>query len=408
MTWFEPEFNGKREMADKTFDYWAFLYNQRGNLRAPDFCVFHAPAAQILEWAAINRLNRDDPQAIQRDPKKSRIAGIKRFFAMEERNTIPTAIVLTLDDYHLHPVDSAIVGGKGVAIEGLHRLSIVVSDIASEAEKPGLVIDGQHRLKGIAEYSKDVHLNVVVLLKADADEKAFQFLVINNKASKVSPDHIRALNVNYSEALPDRLLTARLAVSENVSSVQIADTYPGSPFEQLIKWPNNWIYKGQNPQKAGFIVPAAIEAAVSHIKSKRVADLDDEETVDDFFLTIWSEVKAQWSAQFTQKSDANPTKLLEKVSIITLTEFLVGELISMSRGKHSRFSLADMEKVRENTRDLLSNLSPEFWVAGWKSASYDTRAGRDLLVEAIERMHGNLSDGREWHVDLDSVVDLST
>jgi DGQHR domain-containing protein len=394
-------------MTNITFDYLALRYNQRGNQHAPTFCVFHAPAAQILKWAAINRLNRDDPMAIQRDPKKSRISGIKRFFSLEARNTVPTAVVITLDDCHLQEVTSITVDQQAQPTEGVVKLTVTVPDGATEAEKPGLVIDGQHRLKGIAEYSQDTHVNVVVLLNTDADEKAFQFLVINNKASKVSPDHIRALNVNYSDALPERLITARLAVSDNVSSVQIADSDPDSPFKGLVKWPNNWVYKGPKPEKEGFIAPSAIEGAVSHIKSKRVADLDDEETVDDFFLAIWSEVKSQWGAQFAQKSDSNPTKLLEKVGIVTLTEFLTGELISISRAKHSRFSLADMNMVRENTRDLLGTLSPEFWVVAWKSASYDTRAGRDLLVEAIERMHGNVADGREWYLDLDSVVDLA-
>lgn len=393
-------------MAEKRFEYWAFLYEQRGNSRAPKFCVFHAPAAQVLEWAAINRLNRDDPQAIQRDPKKSRIAGIKRFFSMDDRNTIPTAVVLTLDSFELSQVSSVSLDGETEDLAGFVKVTVTVPEVASEADKPALVIDGQHRLKGIAEYSKDMHLNIVAMLGADSDEKAFQFLVINNKASKVSPDHIRALNVNYSDALPERLLTARLAVNENVTSVQIADTDSESPFKGLIKWPNNWVYKGQDAEKAGFIAPAAIEGAISHIKSKRVADLDDEETVDDFFLAIWSEIKSEWSAQFAQNSIANPTKLLDKVSIITLTQFLVGQLISMARGKNTRFSLADIERVRVSTRDLLGGLNPEFWVMEWKSASYDTRAGRDLLFDAIDRMYGNLSDGREWHMDLDAVVEL--
>lgn len=407
MTRLAQEFNGKPEMTDKHFEYFAFFYNQRGNDQAPEFFVFHAPAADVLQWAAINRLNRDDPQAIQRDPKKSRISGIKRFFSMEQRNTIPTSVVLTLDSYEMIPVTSVTLEDQSLPMEGLYKVRISVAENASEANKPGLVIDGQHRLKGIAEYSETTHLNVVVLLNTDADEKAFQFLVINNKAAKVSPDHIRALNVNYSDALPARLLTARLAVSENVSSVQIADTDSDSPFRGFIKWPNNWSYKGHKPDKEGFIAPAAIEGAISHIKSKRVSDLDDEETVDDFFLAIWSEVKAQWSTQFVQKTDGYPTKLLEKVGIITLTEFLVGELISISRAKHTRFSLADMDAVREHTRDLLGCLSPEFWVAEWKSVSYDTRVGRDLLLEAISRMYGNVSDARDWHIDLDAVIDLS-
>jgi DGQHR domain-containing protein len=394
-------------MATKRFEYWALRYNQRHNQDAPTFCVFHAPASQILKWAAINRLNRDDPTAIQRDPKKSRISGIKRFFLTEPRNTVPTAVVLTLDDCEIQAATSVSIDAQSYPTTDLVKLTVTVAESALEAEKPGLVIDGQHRLKGIAEYNEDTHVNVVVLLNTDADEKAFQFLVINNKASKVSPDHIRALNVNYSDALPERLLTARLAVSENVSSVQIADSDSDSPFKGLIKWPNNWVYKGSDPTKAGFIAPSAIEAAISHIKSKRVADLDDDETVDDFFLAMWSEVKSQWQDLFLQRSDANPTKLLDKVSIVTLTEFLAGQLISISRSKYSRFSLSDMCMVRETTRDVLSKLNPKFWLVEWKSASYDTRAGRDLLVEAIERMHGNVADGREWHLDLETVIDLS-
>jgi DGQHR domain-containing protein len=395
-------------MVTNRFEYWALRYNQRNNQDAPTFCVFHAPASQILMWAAINRLSRDDPTAIQRDPKKSRISAIKRFFLTEPRNTVPTSVILTLDNCEIQEATSVAIDARSYPTKDLIKLTVTVSEGASEADKPGLVIDGQHRLKGIAEYGDDTHVNVVVLLNADADEKAFQFLVINNKASKVSPDHIRALNVNYSNALPARLLTARLAVSENVSSVHIADSDSDSPFKGLIKWPNNWVYKEAEPKKTGFIAPSAIEAAISHIKSKRIADLDDDETVDDFFLSMWSEVKLKWGDLFSQRSDANPTKLLEKASIITLTEFLLGQLISISRSKHSRFSLSDMSKVRENTRDLLSNLDPVFWVVNWKSASYDTRAGRDLLVEAIERMHGNVADGRDWHLELDTVIDLSS
>ena len=396
---------GRITMADRTYEYLVFHYSQRQDNRAPTFCVFHAPAHEVLEWSAINRLDRKDPNAIQRDPKKSRITGIRRFLSLDERNTIPTAVVLTLDKHKLEPIKLGSQGNKGTLGKDLYRLSIVTPINAPEAKKPGLVIDGQHRLKGVDVYSKDTHVNVVVLLNTDDDEKAFQFLVINNKASKVSPDHIRALNVNWSSTLPDRLLTARLAVNENVSSVQVADTEDNSPFRGLIQWPNNWSYGGGSLSKEGFVVPAAIEGAISHIKSKRVADLDDDETVDDFFLTIWSEIKQAWHAQFRKNSEKHPTKLLEKVSIITLTEFIVGELTSLSRAKQSRFSLADMDSVATHARDLLDFLSPEFWVVDWKSTSYDTRAGRDLVVDAIELMHGNISEGREWHEGLDFIVE---
>jgi len=80
-----------------TFRYVAFVYNQRDTENSPRFCMFHAKVSDILKWSAIQRLSKDDPVAVQRDPKRTRILGIKRYFEREPRNTIPTAVVLTLD-----------------------------------------------------------------------------------------------------------------------------------------------------------------------------------------------------------------------------------------------------------------------------------------------------------------------
>jgi len=225
-----------------SFHYPVFVYSQRNTSNSPRFCLFRAKVSEILQWAAIQRLSKNDPAAIQRDPKRTRILGIKRFLEREPRNTIPTAVILTLDniDITFVSIDEQQDQDRVITDSGLAVLKINLPNNISDSEKPGLVIDGQHRLKGIEAYDCQTCVNVVALLDADADEKAFQFLVINNKVAKVSVDHIRALNLNYNTArLTDRLKDARLSLNDNVGSVGVMDKDSESPFKGLIKWPNN-------------------------------------------------------------------------------------------------------------------------------------------------------------------------
>jgi len=264
-----------------------------------------------------------------------------------------------------------------------------------------LVIDGQHRLKGIESFDPNTHVNVVALLDVDADEKAFQFLVINNKVAKVPSDHIRALNLNYTSALTNRLKDARLSLDDNVGSVGVMDTDPESPFRGLIKWPNNMRYTGDATNQDGYVVPAAIESSIGYIKSLRIGDLDDNESVDEFFITIWKVVSKEWSSIFN-KNQGN--KLLDKVGIVCLTEFLVDELLSLSRNKRTKFSMANPEQVGEYTKDLIDGLDPDFWITEWKSTSYDTRSGRDQIVANLKRIYGNMSEGKPWDEEVDVIT----
>jgi DGQHR domain-containing protein len=391
------------------FKYLAFVHEQRPAAdKAPRFCTFHAKAGEILQWAAIQRLNKTQPKAIQREPKRARILGIRRFLQQDSRNTIPSAIVIAIDGAELTDLaNCTLVGGAPLPAElGNVRIAqLKIKPSGNGDQMPGLVIDGQHRLKGVTEFNPNVRLNVVAILDADENEKAFQFLVINNKAAKVSTDHIRAMvGLEYEEAeLGTRLKTARLSLDENVGSVGVMDTDAESPFAGMINWPLNIEYVGEKVHRGGFVPPAAIEAAIGYIKSKGIGDLDDPDSVDEFFITIWSTVKKEWAHIFNKDS-----KLLDKVGIICLTEFLVKELRSISLLKRSRFSMADPERTAEYTKELLDQLAPEFWTVEWKSTSYDTRAGRDQITAALDLIHGNKAEGRPWHHKIDIIKPVET
>lgn len=78
------------------YSYKAFVFQQRADGNGPTLALFHAPAGQVAAWADVDRLGPDNKLAPQREPKKSRINSIRRFFSDNVENTIPTAIVVGL------------------------------------------------------------------------------------------------------------------------------------------------------------------------------------------------------------------------------------------------------------------------------------------------------------------------
>jgi len=159
-----------------TFRYDCLVTKQRTSADAPAFCLFHAPAGEILDWADIRRLNPNDPGAPQRQTSPAKVKAIKRFLDKDQRNTIPTSVILT--------VDLALNQIERLQADGTHSFGTIKIEFEAGAPKPGLVIDGQHRLYGMKEFAPNTEVNVVAILAANDMEKAFQFLVINNKQRK--------------------------------------------------------------------------------------------------------------------------------------------------------------------------------------------------------------------------------
>jgi DGQHR domain-containing protein len=296
-----------------SYTYPCFVVNQRDpQAGAPTFCLLSAPVGTILEWAAIARIE-EQKGYVQRAMNQAKIRGIKRFLTSDARNTVATAVVVTLK-----------VGKealRSVACEEgqqLHLLSFTVPEGTQDRDKPGLVVDGQHRLLGMRDADPGLPIPVVLLLNPDPLETAFQFLVINNKASKVSTDHIRALALEYKEeGLEERLHTARLSLSRHYDLVGLVDTEQESPFKGMIDWPAN--RKGSR-----IVLPAAIEAALRYIQDQDLKMLKEEDALLEFFYAIWGAVRARWPALWGEGS-----RLLEKVGVVCLNQYLADSLFKM-------------------------------------------------------------------------------
>jgi DGQHR domain-containing protein len=358
------------------YTYQAFIFHQRADGNGPTLALFHAPAGQVSAWADVDRLAHDNRLAPQREPKKSRINSIRRFFADDPQNTIPTAIV---------------VGLRGVQIDGDGPVRTLRFETHEGQPHPGLIIDGQHRMRGLEAADPNTIVPIVGILEASDLEMAFQFLVINNKSAKVPPDHLRALALNYpEEQLGTRLKSARLALNANLGSVGVLDEDPDSPFRGMISWPNN-------PAEQRIIVPAAIEAMASEAKSLGFGELEDLDSLNAFLIAMWTVIKEEWTHLFVANS-----KLLSKVGLTCMTQFVCSTIKTWARNPRLRDQVdpGDPDKVRAVTGDVLATLDPKFFEADWASTSYDTRAGRDQVMSDLEALSFNVSNGEPWYEGL--------
>jgi DGQHR domain-containing protein len=338
--------------------------------------MFHAPVNEIISWSVIPRLTPGNPDGIQRAKNDYKVRGIKSFLTADPRNTIPTAIVLTL-------------GPKTYTIT-THENGVEFLDIDIDKKDAIFVVDGQHRLYGLNEFQQNTLVPVVAILEASADERAFQFVVINNKVSKVSTDHIRTLALKYSQQsscsdLEARLRTARLSLSKNLSFVGLANEIEDSPFRSLLSLPST-------PPTNKWITPAAIETSLAYIQSKGLQQLDDEECHFEFFLAMWSTIKAVWPAVFTKES-----KLLSKVGIQCMTRYITDAIDYMVGFSDDEFDFGNRDDVDKATKKILRFQNMDLWIADWTIAIADTRAVRDDIDEALRLVQQNIRHKHAWN-----------
>lgn len=169
-----------------------------------------ARANEILRFASIDRINRDDQgelSGFQRPQVAAHIREIQDY--LEKPNSVlPNAIVIAFIE--------------GVELEdagdGIGHLSIDVSKGPT-----GLVVDGQQRLTALSSVERDFQVFVSVLICNDEAELRRQFVLINN--SKPLPKSLIYELLPTVDDLPSRLskrstaadLTARLNFDKNSS-----------------------------------------------------------------------------------------------------------------------------------------------------------------------------------------------
>lgn len=366
------------------FTYGALKFSQRHESEeAPAFVLFHAPAGEIAKWADVDRLTSNNRTGAQRQLRPIKVSKVKRFLASNEANTIPTSVIVALDS------SKATVTGLVGARDGTSNLKIKMPG----NKRPGLIIDGQHRVFGAIDFDPSIRLSVIGILGGDDAERAFQFIVINNTPTRVSKDHIKALNLNYDiERLNDRLVDSAgltLGMREDAYEVlQIIDR--SETFKGMLALPTN---------TNGFIPPNAVEGAFAELQQRRTL-LGIEEYELDVFLVIWSEIKSIYKGAWSKNS-----KLLNKVSIYALTVFISVGLVHMLKADEYP-DLLDEEQLRKAVRQTMKHVPIEFWTTTWIGRELDTSMGRRLVLDALDFIEANGRRDKPWFTDV-SIVDAA-
>lgn len=354
--------------------YHCIIFSQRTDENSPQFCLFEAPVKDVISWSTIPTLTPENDNGIQRPLKDNKVKAIKKFLESDPRNTIPTAIVITISSEACEIENGQIT-------------------INPEEKENILVIDGQHRLCGLNAFNNDTRIPIVAILDATPEERAFQFIIINNKVTKVAPDHIRALTLRLTREedkidLENRLKVSRLSLSPNLSYVGLANDLDDSPFKGIIALPNI-------PEDDRRVVPAAIETSIAYIQSKNIKELSSEDAAYDFFMTIWDVIKSSWPNTFP-----NENKLVSKVGIVCLTRYITDAINLLSGYPGNDINIADSESVSTTVKNILKTQTEEFWQAEWSLQIADNRTVRDAIQDALTTIHQNIRYSHPWFNDI--------
>jgi DGQHR domain-containing protein len=361
------------------------------------FFSFYARTKDIKEWAGIRRVSEftEGTQRILRDTRK---VAITRFLRSDPVNTIPNSILLAFE-----PGKTQFTSLKGKIAKCLPKVNLVngcdgqlnwgvlkFSFKPGEEEhlRPALIVDGQHRLYGMADFDEDLPVLVVSLIEAPLQEQAFQFVVINNKAVKVPTENVKSIIANLDEeVLQRRLLKAGVSYGNKTPMLSDINDSKASPFRNLLDWDYN--------RKGERLVPlTAIEQSTNYIQALFSRYLkDDEDSKIGIFTAIWRAVKANYPELW-----GKPNQFMTKVNINALNEFLADRL--KLAYEMEMVDIFESKDVEDKVLRMLKPIPKEFWEKEWAVRIQDNANVRGIIKEDLDTMVQNSKLDRLWNEDL--------
>lgn len=283
--------------------------------------------------------------------------------------------------------------------KGLESLSEdrrnAIEEYLRETSKPGLILDGQHRVfasKNIDEY--DVKLPVVVMPDLATSEQVFHFYVLNNKAKPLKPTELRStistsLSNDEIDGLYERLKTSGVK-SDEARWTHLINTDEKSPFKQLVDFgfreatgfiPENVIF--QVAKK--FMKPPKRFALLF----KDVESWNDDKSRLELFFALWDAVKAKYPQAWQNGIDNKENRQIFYKATMFCTLDLLFE--SLTKGmpkkamKNEPSPFSDIEELKEEVSAALHFLPQDFFTKEWQETGLDTKERRDFLKGQMEQ-----------------------
>lgn len=280
--------------------------------------------------------------------------------------------------------------------------------------KPGLLIDGQHRIMGTKALPA-VPFLVTALPTAQWPELAFQFLVTNRTARHVAESLLisivgQSLSKEQRAAIQERLREANIRVGL-IEAVMKVHEDEQSPFFNMLAFGIR--------NEPGFIDAAAMQGKVIQLWYERkqpVRELFDhfcegksvndrteywksEELWLEMFINFWSAVKQRYksstvfSSELLDRNKKSPASKLMTATVLkifqeTVLEFLLQHLKQKmaTEGVAISKSIPDAKSFPKLVERTLERLTPEFFT-DWKLTGFDgSKGAREDLRDAIRKV----------------------
>ena len=299
---------------------------------------------------------------------------------------------------------------RGMPIESLKEIYREVRDEL----KPGILIDGQHRIMGTKNLG-DIPFLVTALPGANWPELAFQFIVTNRTARRVAESLLisivgNSLSNQQRSEIEERLRRANIRVGLIEAVMQVHEDEQ-SPFYGMLAF-------GLKQEK-GFIDAAAMRGKVVQLWYERkppVRELFDhyclvgrtqaekteywqsEQLWFELFIAFWSAVKVRYegsevfSPELADNRREPASRLMTATVLKIFQETVLGYLLDFLQRKEVseevpiESSIPNANAFSVLVERTLKPLVPEFFV-GWKLTGFDgSKGARDDLADAIEKL----------------------
>lgn len=296
-------------------------------------------------------------------------------------------------------------------------LKLLYEEVREEL-KPGLIIDGQHRVAGTKKLGSIPFL-VAALPLSDWPELAFQFIVTNRTARRVPESLLigivgNSLSKEQRASIEARLRGANIRVGLIEAVMQVHED-ESSPFYGLLSF-------GLKGEK-GFLDAAAMRGKVvqpwferqspvlelfDHFcdgkkRRERTEYWKEHELWFQWFVAFWSAVReryantAVFSAEVYDKGKdiGKPVSRLMTATVLKIfQDTVLGRVLKILRGEEQMKnvplskSIPDEKTFSGFVKNLLNPLTPEFF-AEWKLTGFDgSKGAQEDLADAIEKVIG--------------------
>lgn len=298
-------------------------------------------------------------------------------------------------------------------------------EFAKRNRKPGLIIDGQHRVYGAKKSPDPINYPIVLIPGLEDKEQVYHFYMINDKAEPISPGELlitvtTALSRKESDDLLDRLTEANVPVNK-AKYPYMADVEKKSPFYNLVN------YEEKVDEKTGIVrfrhLADLMErfAQMKGIDDVLVEDIDewygDDETryrVDKFYTfweaiqehyeSLWIDAKLDVQDEKEFDGDKAPDQFFQKAVMRVLQRYILDHLAQkqeswknvrqdvleeINNGDEARKLeeniIENDERMKEEIKEIIGEIPGKFFRYKWETSGLNTNENRENFYKELNK-----------------------